>query len=99
MRDYIGERADWIADLIRVAQAAGEIDEGLSPNALAHFCMLLAMGSSLMTADMHSVSREDWSELLGRIAGGLAPAGRPAQPAQSPQPAQRAQPAQTGASR
>ena len=81
MRDYIGERADWITDLIRVAQAAGEIDEGLSPNALAHFCMLLAMGSSLMTADMHGVSREDWGELLGRIATGLAPADRPAQPA------------------
>jgi AcrR family transcriptional regulator len=81
MRDYIGERADWIADLIRVAQAAGEIDKGLSPNALAHFCMLLGMGSSLMTADMHGVSREDWGELLGRIATGLAPADRPAQPA------------------
>ena len=76
MRDYIGERADWIADLIRVAQAAGEIDQGLSPNALAHFCLLLGMGSSLMTAGIHGVSNQDWSELLGRIATGLAPAGR-----------------------
>jgi AcrR family transcriptional regulator len=82
MRDYIGERADWLADLMRVAQAAGEIDEGLSPNALAHFCLLLAMGSSLMTADMDSVSDKDWSELLDRIVTGLAPAGRPARTAQ-----------------
>src|SRR5215471_9839016 len=29
LRDYVGERAQWIADLIRVAQAAGEIDQGL----------------------------------------------------------------------
>jgi AcrR family transcriptional regulator len=78
MRDYIGERADWLADLIRVAQAADEIDEGLSPNALAHFCLLLAMGSSLMTADMNRVSDEDWSELLDRIVTGLAPTRRPA---------------------
>jgi AcrR family transcriptional regulator len=86
MRDYIGERADWLADLIRVAQAADEIDEGLSPNALAHFCLLLAMGSSLMTADMNRVSDEDWSELLDRIVTGLAPTGRPARTAQTGAP-------------
>jgi len=74
LRDYVGERADWIAGLIRVAQAAGEIDEGLSPDALAHLCLLLGMGSALVTAGMHSVESADWSELLGRIVTGLRPA-------------------------
>ncbi|MFC7588393.1 TetR family transcriptional regulator [Nonomuraea antimicrobica] len=49
MRDYIGERAGWIADLVRVAQGDREVDTGLSPDALAHFCLLLAMGSALVT--------------------------------------------------
>jgi AcrR family transcriptional regulator len=79
MRDYVEERADWIADVIRVAQVDGEIDADLSAVALAHFCLLLVIGSGLVTADLHPVSREDWSALLGRIAAGLAPAGRTAQ--------------------
>ncbi|MGB6457098.1 MAG: TetR/AcrR family transcriptional regulator [Streptosporangiaceae bacterium] len=78
MRDYVGERADWIADVIRIAQADGEIDSALSPAALAHFCLLLVIGSGLVTADLHAVSDDDWTALLGRIAAALAPAGRTA---------------------
>jgi hypothetical protein len=37
------------------AWAGDEMDPGLSPNALAHFCLLLAMGSALVTPDMHTV--------------------------------------------
>jgi AcrR family transcriptional regulator/ferredoxin len=73
MRDYIGERADWIAGLVRVAQAADEIDPGLSPNALAHFCLLLAMGSALITPDMHAVGDQEWAAVLSRIAMALGP--------------------------
>jgi AcrR family transcriptional regulator len=101
MRDYVGERADWIADVIRVAQADGEIDADLPAVALAHFCLLLVIGSGLVTADLHPVSREDWSALLGRIAAGLAPAGRTAQReaagGRAPIPPRAA--AQTGAAR
>jgi AcrR family transcriptional regulator len=96
IRDYMGERADWIADLIRVAQAEGEIDPALSAAALAHFCLLLVIGSGLVTADLQQVSDEDWSGLLGRIATGLAPAGAAAQRGDSRGRAPA--PAQTGAS-
>jgi AcrR family transcriptional regulator len=74
MRDYIGERADWLADLMRVAQTADEVDAGLSPDALAHFCLLLAMGSALVPPDMHAVDDQAWTALLRRIVTGLAPA-------------------------
>jgi AcrR family transcriptional regulator/ferredoxin len=74
MRVYVGERADWIATLVRVAQAAGDLDPALSPNALAHFCLLLAMGSALVTPDLHAVGDEEWTRLLTRVAAGLAPA-------------------------
>jgi AcrR family transcriptional regulator len=73
MRDYIGERADWIAGLIRVAQADGEIDSALSPDAIAHFCLLLSMGSALVTPDLHSVDDAHWATLLSRVMAGLAP--------------------------
>jgi AcrR family transcriptional regulator len=79
MRAYIGERADWLADLMRVAQAGDEIDVGLSPNALAHFCLLLAMGSALITPDLHAVDDEEWAALLARVVAGLARADTTAQ--------------------
>jgi len=79
MCDYVGERADWLADLIRVAQAADEIDNALSPSALAHLCLLLAMGSALVTPDLHAVDDEEWANLLTRVASGLARNGITAQ--------------------
>jgi hypothetical protein len=75
MRDYIGERADWLAELVRVAQADGELDPALSPNALAHFSLLLAMGSALVTPDLHAVGEQEWATLLSRVVTGLAPVG------------------------
>ncbi|HUC56557.1 MAG TPA: helix-turn-helix domain-containing protein [Streptosporangiaceae bacterium] len=74
MRDYMGERANWLAGLIEVAQADGEVDEGLSANALAHFCLLLAMGSALVTPDLHAVEVTEWAALLTRVIAGLGPA-------------------------
>ena len=75
MRDYVGERADWIAGLVRTAQAGGELDPVLSPNALAHFCLLLAMGSALVPPDLHAVGDDEWAALLSRVVTGLSPAG------------------------
>jgi AcrR family transcriptional regulator len=75
MRHYVGERADWLAGLMRVAQAGGELDPALSPDALAHFCLLLAMGSALVTPDLHAVDEDGWAALLTRVVTALAPAG------------------------
>jgi AcrR family transcriptional regulator len=74
MRCYIGERADQLVDLIRIAQAGAELDPALSPDALAHFCLLLAMGSALITPDLHEVGEQEWAALLARVVTGLAPA-------------------------
>jgi AcrR family transcriptional regulator len=79
MRDYMGERADWLAGLIEVAQADGELDQELSPNALAHFCLLLSMGSALVTPGLHSVDETEWAALLTRVVAGLGPAATQAQ--------------------
>jgi AcrR family transcriptional regulator len=74
MHGDTAERAGWLGGLVRAAQEAGDIDPELSPDALAHFCMLLAVGSSLLTADLHTVCEEEWATLLARVVGSLAPA-------------------------
>ncbi|TDC97709.1 TetR/AcrR family transcriptional regulator [Actinomadura sp. 7K507] len=79
MRDYVGERGDWLAGLVRIAQAGDELDTAVSPNALAHLCLLLGMGSALVTPDLHAVGDEEWSALLARIVAALAPDGSTAQ--------------------
>ncbi len=79
MRNYMGERADWLGDLMRAAQAGGEIDPALSPNALAHFCLLLAMGSALVTPDLHAVDDDEWATLLSRVVSAFAQTGITAQ--------------------
>jgi AcrR family transcriptional regulator len=84
MHDYVGERADWLAGLMRVAQADGEIDAALSPDALAHFCLLLSMGSALVTPALHGVDDHAWASLLGRIVTALAPSGITAQTGTTP---------------
>jgi AcrR family transcriptional regulator/ferredoxin len=83
MRDYIGERADWLTGLIELAQSAGELDPVLSPKALAHFCLLLSMGSGLITPDLHEVDETGWSALLTRVIAGLGPAASQADAASS----------------
>jgi len=73
MRRYVAERAGLLADLIRIAQARAELDSALSPEAVAHFCLLLSMGSALLTPDLHRVGEQEWAALLTRVVTGLAP--------------------------
>ena len=75
MREYVGERADWLAGLMRLAQGSGELDPALPPAALAHFCLLLAMGSTLLPPSLHAVGEQDWAALLARIASAFSQTG------------------------
>jgi hypothetical protein len=72
MRDYLGERAAWMAGLMRRAQDQGELDRGLSPEALSHFCLLLAMGSALVNPVVAAVDDKAWAALLAGVVTGLA---------------------------
>ena len=46
MRDYVGERGDWLPNWCASPKPTGSSTR-LSPSALAHFCLLLSMGSAL----------------------------------------------------
>lgn len=71
LREYTGERADWLAGLVRDGQARGELDASLSPQAVAHFCLALAAGTTLIGPDLHDVDDAGWTELLVRIVTSL----------------------------
>ena len=89
MGDQMGERTGLLAGLVRAAQRCGQLDAGLSADAIAHFCFLLAMGGALVTPDLHDVGEADWTALLTRVVTSLTPG--PEQPGTA-QPG----PAQTG---
>ena len=72
MQGYVGERADWLGELVRVGQRGGELASGLSPDAVAHFCLLLAMGSALVPPEMHAVDGDEWADLLTRVVDALS---------------------------
>jgi hypothetical protein len=38
---------------------------------MAHFCLLLAMGSALITPDLHAIGEDEWATLLARVAEAL----------------------------
>jgi AcrR family transcriptional regulator len=73
MRDYVGDRTAWLAGLVREAQDRGELDPALPPDAVAHFCLSLAVGTALVTPDLHDVDERDWAAFLSRLVTALAP--------------------------
>ena len=77
IRGYVRERADWLADLVREAQLRGELDPGLPPQAVAHFCLSLAVGTALVSPDLNDVDDQEWAELLARLMTVLAPTHTP----------------------
>jgi hypothetical protein len=77
MRDHVAERAEWLRDLIDTAQRDGEFDPALSRDAMAHFCLLLGLGSALLPVDAHPVDPAAWNALLARVIAAVAPATPP----------------------
>jgi AcrR family transcriptional regulator len=73
LRDYIRERADWLAALVREGQERGELDAALPPQAVAHFCLALAAGTTLISPDLHDVGDQEWTDLLVRVLTSLQP--------------------------
>lgn len=86
MREYVGERGQLIAERVTAAQACGELNPSLAPDAVAHFCLLLGLGSALVRPDLHTVDEDDWNTLLVTLIGSLTSPGSPA-PEAAPEPA------------
>ena len=72
MTDYVRERAEWMTGLVEQAQLRGEIDATVSARAIAHLATALAIGSTLLTPDLHDVDDEEWTALLSRVVTSIA---------------------------
>lgn len=72
MTGYVRERAEWMTGLVEQAQLRGEIDATVSAKAIAHLATSLAIGSTLLTPDLHDVDDEDWTALLSRVVTSIA---------------------------
>jgi AcrR family transcriptional regulator len=72
MNDYVRERAEWMTGLVAQAQLRGEIDPTVSAAAIAHLATSLAIGSTLLTPDLHDVDDEAWTALLTRVVTSIA---------------------------
>jgi AcrR family transcriptional regulator len=77
MRGYVRERVDWLAELVREAQARGELDRRLPPSAVAHFCLSLAVGTALVAPDLDDIDDREWADFLGHLVAALAPSTDP----------------------
>jgi AcrR family transcriptional regulator len=75
MRAHLTERSGWLADLVRASQLTGDVDASVPADAVAHFCLLLAMGSALVPPELRGVDPDGWDRLLRRVVGALAPHG------------------------
>ena len=73
MRDYVRDRADVLAEQVRDAQRAGEIDPAVSPVAVAHLCLALGLGTALLPPEIHEVDEEAWAGFLARLLTALSP--------------------------
>jgi hypothetical protein len=74
MRGFMREQADWLAALVRDAQARGELDPAVAPSVVAHFCISLAAGTALVSPDLNDVDDEEWAALVARLLAALSPA-------------------------
>ena len=70
---FVVVRVEWLADVVRTAQAAGELDPALPPSAVAHFCLSLAAGTALVGPDLDDVDEQEWAAFLSRLVHALAP--------------------------
>lgn len=85
MREYVGERGRLIAERVTKAQDDGELNPSLSPDAIAHFLLLLGLGSALVGPDLHTAGEDEWNTLLATLIGALTPTDSPSPQEENPQ--------------
>ena len=62
----------FFVELVRLAQAAGEVTPDVEPAAVARFCLMLILGSLLVRSmDLPSVEPGSWDDLIGLVIDGF----------------------------
>lgn len=77
-RARISRRERRVADLLRLAQAAGTCDPDLSADAIARYTTALTLGLVMVRSlDLDPPEPEKWAQVVGRTVDALRPADRP----------------------
>jgi TetR/AcrR family transcriptional repressor of uid operon len=64
----ITQREDLMAELARRALKAGDLDEGVSPEVVARFCLMVALGAMVVRVlDLPPTDTDEWSRFIGRL--------------------------------
>lgn len=74
MRSHLASRNELFADLVRTAQAHGQLDPGLDPDAVAQFCAVVVLGSALVGPVRPHSDDDGWTTLVTRLVDALRPA-------------------------
>lgn len=65
---HLGEGQAWVTGLIRDGQQEGIVDPSVDPEALARLCVMMLLGSMLLSAvDLPPVGKAGWADLIERI--------------------------------
>jgi AcrR family transcriptional regulator len=68
LRRSMARREGQLAEVLRAAQAIGEVDPSLPPRAVVRFALMLALGSLLIGAlDLPPVPHDDWAATVSRV--------------------------------
>src|SRR5262249_37236207 len=68
LRREVLSRERVLADVVRIAQSAGELTPDVDPEAVARFCLMLGLGSLLARAmDLPSTTKSGWTDLIHHV--------------------------------
>ena len=72
--EEVAGREALMADFLRRAQAAGQMVEGVEPEVVARFCLMLGLGSLLVRAiDLPSTDADAWASFIARLIDSFRP--------------------------
>jgi AcrR family transcriptional regulator len=74
LRDRLGQREQVLAELVDRAKQEGAVVDDVDTNALARFCLTLAMGAVVLrTLDAAPPDGDAWHDLIARLLDAVAP--------------------------
>jgi AcrR family transcriptional regulator len=70
----VGARESLISDALELAQSAGHATSDVSPDAIARFTLMVALGSLLVRAmNLPPVDNDEWTALISRLLDAFRP--------------------------
>jgi TetR/AcrR family transcriptional regulator, repressor for uid operon len=74
LTETFAERERLLRLLVERGKASGEVDERVSPEMVARFSMVVALGSLLIgSLDLPPADPDEWSAVIGGVVGSLRP--------------------------